>query len=172
MASAIRIGPAGGADDLAAVAGLFRAYAAALPVDLSYQGFSAELAALPGRYAPPSGALLLARDGQGVAVGCVALRAMTEPGFCEIKRLYVAPAGRGLGLGKALVAAVLAEAARLGYREVRLDTLPDMTDAIALYRKAGFAPVAAYYDTPVAGTLFFGRSLTAPEAPMAAAPPL
>jgi ribosomal protein S18 acetylase RimI-like enzyme len=78
-----------------------------------------------------------------------------------MKRLYVAPHGRGLGLGKALIAAILREAVRIGYDEIRLDTLPFMTEAIALYRKLGFAPIEPYYDTPVAGTLFLGRSLAA-----------
>ncbi len=78
-----------------------------------------------------------------------------------MKRLYVAPGGRGLGVGRALVAAVLAAAERIGYREMRLDTLPGMTAAIALYRATGFGPVAPYYPTPVAGTLFFARPLGA-----------
>ncbi|WP_293386383.1 GNAT family N-acetyltransferase [Phenylobacterium sp.] len=76
-----------------------------------------------------------------------------------MKRLYVAPAGRGAGLGRALVAAVIAAARAIGYREVRLDTLPEMGAAIALYRSVGFAPIAPYYDTPVAGTLFLSRRL-------------
>ena len=76
-----------------------------------------------------------------------------------MKRLYVAPEGRGLGVGRRLIDAVLAEARRIGYREMRLDTLPDMAAAIGLYRAAGFAPIPPYYPTPVAGTLFFARSL-------------
>jgi len=154
------IAPATTADDLAAVARLFRAYAAALPVDVGYQGFDAELASLPGRYAPPAGALLLARAPDDAPLGCVALRPL-EAGACEMKRLYVAPGGRGLGLGRTLVAAVIAAAERIGYREMRLDTLPGMAAAIALYRATGFSPVAPYYPTPVAGTLFFARTLGA-----------
>lgn len=152
-----RIAPASAAD-LAAVAKLFRAYAAGLSVDLAYQGFAAELAGLPGRYAPPGGALLLARGPDGAPLGCVALRAL-EPGVAEVKRLYVAPAGRGHGLGRALALAVLAEATRLGHREARLDTLPEMAAAQALYRALGFAPVPAYYASPVAGTRFLARPL-------------
>ena len=76
-----------------------------------------------------------------------------------MKRLYVLPQGRNLGLGRALVDALVAEAVRIGYRETRLDMLPTLTEAIALYRKAGFTPIAAYYDTPVPGTIFLGRSL-------------
>ena len=159
MDRAIGIAPADGADDVAAARALFQAYAASLPVDLAYQGFDEELASLPGAYAPPGGALLLARDTCGAPCACVALRPMTEPGAAEIKRLYFAPAGRGRGLGRALTQAVMAEARRLGYRAVRLDTLPDMAAAIALYRSQGFAPVAPYYATPVAGTLFLGRDL-------------
>ena len=146
--------------DLAAAASLFRAYAASLPIDLAYQGFEAELAALPGKYAPQHGALLLARGKDGASLGCVALRAIEPEGCCEMKRLYVSPEGRGLGLGKALVQAILSEAAKLGYREIRLDTLPTMTGALALYRKMGFEPVAAYYDTPIAGTVFLAKRLS------------
>ncbi|WP_202684223.1 GNAT family N-acetyltransferase [Skermanella mucosa] len=79
-----------------------------------------------------------------------------EGGCCEMKRLYVLPRGRNLGLGRALVDAIVAEAVRIGYRETRLDTLPNLTEAIALYEKTGFTPVAPYYDTPVPGTIFFG----------------
>ncbi|MEM7263388.1 MAG: GNAT family N-acetyltransferase, partial [Planctomycetota bacterium] len=91
---------------------LFRAYADALPFELDFQGFEAELAALPGRYAPPTGAILLAmRDGN--AIGCVGLRAL-EPGTCEMKRMYVDTAGRGMGVGRALGEAVIALARQLG----------------------------------------------------------
>lgn len=145
--------------DLADVASLFRAYAGSLPIDLGYQDFEAELAGLPGKYAPPRGALLLARAPDGAPLGCVALRPFAEPGVCEMKRLYVAPAARGLGLGRALAEAVTAEAARLAYAEIRLDTLPSMSSAIGLYEALGFRRIGAYYDTPVAGTLFLARSL-------------
>ena len=149
------------ADDLEAVAALFEAYAASLSVDLGYQGFAEELAGLPGKYAPPAGALLLASEPLGHALGCVALRPMPREACCEIKRLYVSPAARGLGLGHALIAAILDAAPAIGYREARLDSLPDMEAAIALYRKAGFAPIAPYYDSPVQGTIFLGRALGA-----------
>ncbi|HEY0833445.1 MAG TPA: GNAT family N-acetyltransferase [Azospirillum sp.] len=154
-----RIAPARSAEDLEAVARLFGAYAASLDIDLSYQDFAAELAGLPGKYAPPAGALLIARDGPGEPLGCVGLRPIAPDGCCEMKRLYVAPRGRGLGLGQALVDAVVGEAARIGYREMRLDTLPTMAAALALYGKAGFRPTAPYYDTPVAGTIFLARPL-------------
>lgn len=148
--------PAGEAD-FAQVASLFGQYAASLPVDLNAQGFAEEIAHLPGPYAPPDGALLLAcKDGD--VLGCIALKRLA-PGVAEIKRLYVVPQGRGLGVGRTLVAAILKEAAILGYREIKLDTLPHMTQAIALYRRAGFAPIAAYGSFPYPGLLCFGRHL-------------
>ena len=90
------------ARDIGEIAGLFRAYEAHIGVDLSYQGFADELATLPGKYAPPRGQLLIARDAGGAAIGCVALRPMEAPGCCEMKRLFVSAQGRGLGLGRAL----------------------------------------------------------------------
>jgi ribosomal protein S18 acetylase RimI-like enzyme len=167
MPGRFRIAPARTAEDLQAVAALFGAYAGGLAIDLGFQNFAAEQAGLPGAYAPPAGALLLARgaaepaETEEAPLGCVALRPLPSEGCCEMKRLYVSPAARGLGLGQALVQAILAEAARIGYREMRLDTLPSMTRAIALYRAAGFAPVPPYYDTPLAGTLFLGCRLPA-----------
>jgi GNAT superfamily N-acetyltransferase len=148
------------ATDLRQAAALFMAYAASLPIDLAYQGFEAELAALPGKYAPPSGALLLARGIGGGPLGCVALRAIEPQGCCEMKRLFVTPQGRGLGLGQSLIDAILSQAIRLGYGEIRLDTLPSMTEALSLYRKAGFEPIAPYYDTPISGTVFLGKWLS------------
>ncbi|MDB5376605.1 MAG: acetyltransferase, partial [Rubritepida sp.] len=147
------------AADLAAVVALFRAYAASLDVDLAYQGFEAEMAAMPGKYAPPAGRLLLARSAEGVPLGCVGLRALASPGCCEMKRLYVAPEGRGTGIGVRLVEAAIREAEAIGYREMRLDSLPSMGPAIALYRRHGFETMAPYYDTPVAGTVFLRRVL-------------
>src|SRR4051812_9716215 len=126
---------------------LFRAYAASLPIDLAYQGFATELATLPGAYAAPAGVLLLARDPSGAAIGCVALRPLAEPGCCEMKRLFVAPAARGLGLGRALMGAIVSEAARLGYRAVRLETLPSMRAAVGMYRAPRLQPDAPCYDT-------------------------
>lgn len=159
MTGQVHIGPAQTAADIAAVATLFAAYAASLDFDLGYQDFATELATLPGKYAPPSGALLVARH-DGAPVGCVALRPL-EPGICEMKRLFVTPAGRGLGVGRALIAAVLAEAARIGHREMRLDTFPSMEGALALYLQAGFQTVAPYYPSPMPNTVFLARSLIA-----------
>lgn len=144
--------------DVAVVASLFRAYAASLDVDLAYQDFEAELAGLPGHYAAPRGLLLLARDIDGTPLGCVACRPLGE-GICEMKRLFVAPAGRGRGLGRLLVRRLFVDARALGYREMRLDTLASMTAAQALYLAEGFEPTTPYYDTPVAGTVFLSRPL-------------
>ncbi|MDX2158520.1 MAG: GNAT family N-acetyltransferase [Hyphomicrobiaceae bacterium] len=152
--------PATTDEDVASVARLLRAYAASLDVDLAYQSFEDELETLPGQYAPPAGVILLARSGDGTPVGCVALRPLAATGCSEMKRLYVAPAGRGVGLGRRLAEAAIEEARRRGYREVRLDTLPSMIAAQALYRACGFEDMAAYYATPVAGTVFMRRRLT------------
>lgn len=146
------------ADDLADVARLFAQYQAHIGVDLSYQDFATELAGLPGKYAAPRGRLLVARDREGVAIGCVALRPL-DGGACEMKRLFVAPGGRGLGLGRALAEAIVAAAAECGYAEIRLDTLPTMREAIALYRTLGFGAIAPYYAGAPEGTLFMSRRL-------------
>ena len=153
------IAPVRTADDLASAVNLFRAYASSLAIDLSFQNFEAEMETLPGKYAPPAGELLLARSSSGTAVGCVALRPIEPLGCCEMKRLYVSPEGRGSGIGERLVAAVVREAERIGYREMRLDTLPSMVAAMALYRKSGFQPIEPYYNNPVIGTIFMHRSL-------------
>jgi ribosomal protein S18 acetylase RimI-like enzyme len=154
-----QIGAARSTADLAAVVQLFEAYASSIGIDLGYQDFDTELATLPGKYATPDGELLLARDRNGAPLGCVGLRPIEPDGCCEMKRLYVLPEARGLGLGKALIVAVIGEAERIGYREMRLDTLPTMAEAISLYEQAGFRPIEAYYRTPIAGTLFFARPL-------------
>ena len=147
------------ADDIATASALFRAYAEALGIDLSFQNFEEELASLPGKYAPPKGALLLARRIDGEPLGCVAMRPMSEDGCCEMKRLYVAPAARGSGVGLALVEAIVAAARHAGYREMRLDTLPTMTTALWLYERQGFVRIEPYYDTPIAGTVFLAKRL-------------
>ncbi len=144
--------------DLPAITQLFRAYAASLPIDLGYQGFDGELASLPGKYAPPAGALLIARDATGAALGCVAMRPL-EDGICEMKRLYVAPEGRGAGLGKHLARAIIEAARAAGHHEMRLDTLSTMHDAQALYRALGFVEIAAYYDSPIENTVFMSLKL-------------
>ena len=157
--STIEISPARLPDDIETVRGLFAEYVDSLGIDLSFQDVGAELAQLPGKYAPPRGAILIARDGAGSALGCVALRPWSQPGVCEIKRLYVRPAARGQALGRRLAEAVIAWAARAGYVRVLLDTLASMQAARQLYVALGFRPVAAYYDNPVPGTLYMALEL-------------
>jgi ribosomal protein S18 acetylase RimI-like enzyme len=146
-------------DEIAIVRELFLEYMDSLGIDLSFQDVAAELAQLPGKYAPPRGAILIARDGAGSAQGCVALRPWSEPGTCEIKRLYVRPAARGQALGRRLAEAVIAAAARAGYVRVLLHTLASMTAARQLYVALGFRPVAPYYDNPLPGTLYMALEL-------------
>ncbi|MDH7975804.1 GNAT family N-acetyltransferase [Sphingomonas sp. AR_OL41] len=140
------------ADDVAVVRLLFQAYADGLGIDLGYQDFADELATLPGKYAVPHGALLLARDTAATPLGCAALRPLGDVG--EMKRLYVTREARGMGLGAAMIGAIVGAARRIGYRAVRLDTLPDMAAAQALYAAAGFRPIAPYYGGAPPGTLF------------------
>jgi ribosomal protein S18 acetylase RimI-like enzyme len=144
--------------ELTATAALFRAYAGSLNIDLAPQGFADELAALPGPYAPPHGAILLAKQGDHV-LGCIALKRLA-PGVAEFKRLYVRPQARGKGVARALVDAMLKEAAQLGYHDVKLDTLPQMTNAIALYRSFGFADIPPYGSHPYPGLVTLGKRLS------------
>ena len=144
--------------ELAAVRELFLEYAASLPVDLEYQEFDQEVAALPGEYAAPRGALLLAtHDTHWVA--CVAGRPI-DTAICELKRLYVRPTARGQGLGKRLTLAAIEFARGAGYRAMRLDTLPSMSEAQRLYRQLGFADIAAYRFSPVEGNVYLELDLT------------
>ena len=144
--------PADGPERVETVRLLFEEYAASLGFDLAFQGWSQELASLPGAYAPPGGALLLLVEGER-ALGCVALRRL-DAETAEMKRLYLRPEGRGRGLGSALAQAALAEARRLGYRRVRLDTVPGMEAAQAIYRTLGFHPIAPYRENPIQGAAF------------------
>lgn len=144
-------------EDIATVRLLFLEYQALLGIDLSYQDFDAELQHLPGEYAPPRGALLLAWH-EEAPVGCVALRDAGS-GRAEMKRLYVRPSVRGLGVGRALFAQLIDEARRMAYRELVLDTLPSMQSAQRLYEQFGFRDIPAYRQSPVAGTRFLGRVL-------------
>jgi putative acetyltransferase len=145
--------------DYEAVKALFIEYGESLGFSLAYQGFESELAELPGRYAPPHGALLLARA-DGVAAGVVGVRQLAAE-VCEMKRLYVRPTyrplrtGGGLSIGRALAFAIVAEARALGYRRLRLDTIAGRMDAaIRLYESMGFREISPYYPSRVPGTLY------------------
>lgn len=136
---------------------LFQEYPAWLAIDLSFQGFAAELAGLPGVYSPPAGRLLLALEG-GQASGCVALRPLGD-GVCEMKRLFVRPRFRERGIGRRLADQVVEEARAIGYRMMRLDTLPPMPAALRLYAALGFLRCAPYYETPLPDTVFMELQL-------------
>ncbi len=158
----IPIVPATAPRQVAAVSGLLCAYADGLlrehGMSLDFQDFAGELARLPGDYAPPAGALLLAEATEGGALGTVALR-RREEGVCEIKRLYVHPAARGTGLGRRLAVAIVAEGRRLGYRRAVLDTVGFMTGAQALYASLGFCDIPPYTANPWPGARFLGLDL-------------
>jgi GNAT superfamily N-acetyltransferase len=143
--------------DLDAARDLFLEYARSLPFGLDFQDFDAELESLPGAYAAPRGRILLAWAGS-VAAGCVALRPI-DGGCCEMKRMYLRPQFRGTGLGRALAEAILAEARSIGYRTMRLDTVPGMDAALALYRSLGFAPIPPYRHNPIPGAIFLEAAL-------------
>jgi len=133
-------------------------YAEWLGIDLHFQGFAEELAGLPGKFARPHGRLFLAEMG-GRAAAVAALRRL-EPGVCEMKRLYVRPDFRGLGLGAALVDRLIGEARAIGYRTMRLDTFPDrMGAALGIYRARGFREIPAYYDNPFPGAAYLELAL-------------
>jgi putative acetyltransferase len=155
--SQLQIVPAQTGPQVAAVRELFVEYQQWLGVDLSFQAFAEELASLPGAYSPPSGRLLLAICGDAAA-GCVALRAWNTDD-CEMKRLYVRPAFRHMGVGGRLVMEVIAEATAIGYQRMCLDTLPNMGAAQELYRSFGFQEIAAYRFNPVPGARYMALEL-------------
>ncbi|MEQ1804206.1 MAG: GNAT family N-acetyltransferase [Burkholderiaceae bacterium] len=141
---------------------LFREYAASLSVDLCFQNFDAELAGLPGEYAPPSGHLLLAFV-DGAAAGCGGFRRISNVDYanaCEMKRLFVRPAFRRFGLGRHLVQRLMDEARGSGYSAMLLDTLDDMESARGLYGSLGFDEIAPYYFNPIAGAHYLKADLT------------
>lgn len=137
---------------------LFREYEAWLGLDLCFQGFEAELAGLPGKYAEPEGRLLLAYSDENLA-GCIALRDLGD-GICEMKRLFVRAEFRGQKIGIDLVERIIADAREIGYDRLRLDTYPPkMGKAVSLYESHGFAPIAPYYDNPHGDVLFMEKIL-------------
>ena len=143
--------------DVADVRAMLLEYQAWVGVDLCFQNFAGELANLPGDYAPPAGALFVARADGGL-IGMIALRRLDDD-RAEMKRLFVRPAGRGRGLGRRLAERVIVEARARGYRELCLDTLPVMQDAQRLYEQLGFRDIAAYYGSPVGGTRYMALGL-------------
>ena len=153
---------AAGAADIETARALFLEYAAWLEIDLCFQGFAAELAGLPGAYAPPGGCLLLA-EVDGRVGGCVALRPLVADPTgrsCELKRMWVRPAFRARRAGRRLLEAALDEGTARGYRRIVLDTLPAiMPQAVSLYRSLGFTECSPYYDSPIAGSVYMERTL-------------
>ncbi|MEZ0326511.1 MAG: GNAT family N-acetyltransferase [Fimbriimonas sp.] len=132
-------------------------YEAELAVDLCFQKFEEERASLPGRYAPPSGALLVALDGEEV-VGCGALRDLGD-GICEIKRMYIRPPHRKNGLGRRILDELINRAKTIGYTTVRLDTLARLTPALALYESSGFLRIEPYNYNPEADIVYLEKPL-------------
>lgn len=154
----VRIAPASTPEGIEDARQLFFEYAQSFGFRLCFQDFDQEVRSLPGAYALPSGRLLLAHD-SGVAAGCVALRKLAED-FCEMKRLYVRPAYRRNKIGKRLVEGIIAEARRLGYQRMRLETIAStMQSAIALYRTFEFEEIPAYGPRPMPEALYMERRL-------------
>ncbi len=153
-ADAVRIEAA---EDMDAVRALFVEYQRAIGVDLCFQGFDEELATLPGKYAPPRGTLLFACHGNDVA-GCVGVRPLSDD-TCEMKRLFVRPTYRGLGLGARLARSSIDAARRAGYARMRLDSLSTMTTAVSMYRRMGFVDIEPYYRNPLGDTIYLEKTL-------------
>lgn len=143
--------------DLQKVIEIFREYVASPTVSLDFQDYEAEFAQLPGKYAEPDGRIILAWQ-QDAVVGCAALRAVGS-GHCELKRVYVRPAGRGQHIGRHLVEKMIQEARSAGYVKMSLDVLPEFAAAQQLYESLGFEPAPAVSYNPVVGTKFLAISL-------------
>jgi len=145
-------------DDIKEARQLFEEYASSVGISLCFQNFDQEIATLPGKYAPPQGRLLLVSEHNRLA-GCVALRPLAN-GACEMKRLYVRPEFRGLGLGRRVVDDLVNAAKEIGYHSMKLDTLPDrMGQALRMYEAMGFKEIPPYYANPVAGARFMELDL-------------
>ncbi len=145
-------------DYISTVHELFLEYASVLRFNLCFQDFDKELADLPGDYTPPEGRLYLVYDNDQVA-GCIALRKFSEA-VCEMKRMYVRPVFRGKGIGKGLGLMIIEEAKKIGYKAMRLDTLPSMQGAISIYRSLGFKEIEPYRYNPVEGAIFMELDLS------------
>lgn len=156
-ASQFEVKQATTAEDFAAARTLIKNYAAELDVDLCFQDFTEEIEKLSEMYGPPSGCLLLASASREV-VGCVAVRKF-DVESCEMKRLYVQPQHRGSGVGRQLAEIAIATAAKLGYAQMMLDTLPDMNEAQTLYASLGFEEISSYYPNPLAGVRYLACPL-------------
>ena len=152
----LQIRPATSAD-VPNVRAMLREYVDWIGLDLAFQEIDAELDGLPGEYAPPRGALFVAVEG-AVYLGMIALRPIDRT-IAEMKRLYVRPEARGRGLARQLIARLCDEARRLNYTEIRLDTLPKMGEAQAIYETHGFVDIEPYYETPIAGTRFMSKKI-------------
>jgi ribosomal protein S18 acetylase RimI-like enzyme len=144
-------------DDIPEVRAMLREYVAWIGLDLAFQDIDDEIADLPGDYDEPTGALLVAEENHHL-IGMIALRPLTGS-ICEMKRLWVRPEGRGRGVATELVEQILDQARHLSYDEIRLDTLPKMSEAQSLYESFGFHDIAPYYTTPITGTRFMAKRL-------------
>jgi len=144
-------------DDIADIRTLFREYESFLAIDLDFQNFEAEIAALPGKYAFPEGSLLLVREGSN-AIGCVGLRKFKDD-ICEMKRLYVKPRYQKQGLGRTLCMTIIRDAIKIGYTRMVLDTLDRLKTAMALYADLGFERTKPYYENPIPGVIYWAIDL-------------
>jgi len=157
MPPELSIAPIEAPRDIVEMRAMFREYEAFLNVGFCFPGFERELAGLPGEYAPPQGALFKATVASRVA-GCVALRPVQD-GVCEMKRLFVRPDYRGLGLGRKLAERIVLEAKRIGYARMRLDTFEFLSGAIHIYKDLGFTQIGSYYDDPRTEVLYWELDL-------------
>lgn len=142
---------------------LFHEYATSLNFDLDFQDFTTEVENLPGMYTPPGGFIILALD-EDIAIGCVALKRISDE-TCEMKRLYVTPQFRGRDVGKRLAIMAIEEGRRIGYRFMRLDTVPAMKEAVGLYYALGFKQIRPYRYNPIEGAMFMELELAQARIP-------
>ena len=133
---------------------LFQEYAYQTGYDLEFQNFNEELKKIESHYSAPGGAIFIGYDEEGVPIGCFGIRKF-DASICELKRMYLKPEARGLGIGKQLLNKAIEVGSELKYKKMRLDTLPTMVSAIKLYEKTGFYKIEAYRFNPVAGALYY-----------------